>query len=102
MAGVKFSKKDAARIAAAVRKIEQGDRSSSSPSVRASDDGAELVRGTFTGNWAKGATKTVTHATLSALTYEAKNYFAALTNATTKACCIAYVGGEWILIAAEC
>jgi hypothetical protein len=31
-----------------------------------------------------------------------QNYFASLTGSGTKACAIAYVGSEWILIAAEC
>jgi hypothetical protein len=60
------------------------------------------VRGTFSGSWAKNATATVTDAVTSSVTYTAKNYFSALTGTGTKACAIAYVGGEWILIAAEC
>jgi hypothetical protein len=40
--------------------------------------------------------------TLSAVTYEAKNYFATVGGSGNKACALAYVGGEWILIAAEC
>jgi hypothetical protein len=61
-----------------------------------------IVRGTFSGSWSKGSTATVTDATSSSVTYTAKNYFAALTSSGTKACAIAYVGGEWILIAVEC
>jgi hypothetical protein len=61
-----------------------------------------LVRGTFSAPWNKGSTTTVTDATLSAVTYEAKNYFASVTGSGSKACAIAYVAGEWILIAAEC
>jgi hypothetical protein len=63
---------------------------------------AGVIRGTFAGPWSKGSTATVTDATLSAVTYTAKNYFAAITASGTKACAIAYAGGEWILIAAEC
>jgi len=63
---------------------------------------AGIVRGTFSGSWAKGATATVTDAVLSSVTYTAKNYFVSLTGTGTKACAIAYAGGEWILIAAEC
>lgn len=59
------------------------------------------IRGTFTAPWSKGATATVTDAS-SASTYTAKNYFAGITTTGTKACAIAYAGGEWILIAAEC
>jgi predicted RecA/RadA family phage recombinase len=64
---------------------------------------AGVVRGTFTGTWTKGSTKTVTDAVTSGTTYPSvKNYFAAITGTGTKACAIAYVGTEWILIAAEC
>lgn len=61
-----------------------------------------LVRGTFSGAWAKGATATVTDAVTSSVTYTTKNYFASLTGTGSKACAISFVGGEWILIAAEC
>ena len=63
---------------------------------------AGVIRGTFTGSWAKGATATVTDGVLSSVTYTATNYFASLTGTGTKSCAIAYAGGEWILIAAEC
>ena len=64
---------------------------------------AGLIRGTFTGAWSKGSTNTVTDATLTSVTYTGvKNYFAAVGGTGTKACAIAYVAGEWILIAAEC
>lgn len=61
-----------------------------------------VVRGTFSGSWGKGATKTVTDAVTNSKTYTAKNYFSSLTGVGTKACAIAQAGGEWILIAAEC
>jgi hypothetical protein len=99
---VAFTPEAAERIARVVVAAERGDRSiSAAAGQRAPGDDA-LVRGTFTGAWAKGSTKTVTDATLTAVTYEAKNYFASLTGTGTKACCIAYAAGEWILIAAEC
>jgi hypothetical protein len=63
---------------------------------------AGIIRGTFSGSWAKGATATVTDAVLSGVTYAAKNYFTSLAGSGTKACAIAQAGGEWILIAAEC
>jgi hypothetical protein len=64
---------------------------------------AGIVRGTFTAPWSKGSTKTVTDAVTSGKTYSSvKNYFAAVSGSGTKACAIAYVGSEWILIAAEC
>jgi hypothetical protein len=59
-----------------------------------------VVRGNVTAPWAKGATATVTDA--GGTTYSATNYFAAITASGTRACAIAYAGGEWILIAAEC
>lgn len=62
-----------------------------------------VVRGTFTAPWNKGATATVRDAITTSVTYASvKNYFATVSGSATKACAIAYVGGEWILIAAEC
>jgi hypothetical protein len=64
---------------------------------------AGIVRGTFSPPWAKGSTKTVTDAVTTSQTFDGvKNYFAAITGTGTKNCAIAYVGTEWILIAAEC
>jgi hypothetical protein len=64
--------------------------------------GVGILRGTFAAPWSKGATATVTDAANTSTTYTAKNYFAGITATGTKACAIAYAGGEWILIAAEC
>jgi len=62
-----------------------------------------IVRGTFSAPWAKGSTTTVSDAVTSGTTYsDVKNYFAAVGGTGSKACAIAYVGTEWILIAAEC
>jgi hypothetical protein len=62
-----------------------------------------IVRGTFAPPWAKGSTKIVTNASDFNQTYSGvKNYFASVAGSGTKNCAIAYVGGEWILIAAEC
>lgn len=64
---------------------------------------AGIVRGTFSAPWNKNSTKTVTDAVANATTYaNVQNYFASLTGSGTKNCAIAYVAGEWILIAAEC
>jgi hypothetical protein len=64
---------------------------------------AGVIRGTFTAPWNKGATKTVTDAITTSVTYTGvNNYFANVTGSGSKACAIAYVGAEWILIAAEC
>jgi hypothetical protein len=99
---VTFTPEAAQRIARAVVTVEKGDRSIAAAGRRSAAGDDALVRGTFTAPWNKGSTKTVTDATLSAVTYEAKNYFASLTGSGTKACAIAYANGEWILIAAEC
>ena len=62
-----------------------------------------IVRGTFTAPWTKGSTKTVADAATSGKSYSSvMNYFAPVGGTGTKACAIAYVGSEWILIAAEC
>ena len=63
---------------------------------------AGVIRGTFSPPWNKGSTATVTDAINSGATITAKNYFANLTGSGPKSCAIAYAGGEWILIAAEC
>lgn len=96
---VTFTPEAAQRIARAVVTVEKGDRSvGAAVAQRAPGDDA-LVRGTFTGAWSKGSTKTVTDATLSAVTYEAKNYTASLLPSGTMPCQIAYVAGEWVLVA---
>ena len=65
--------------------------------------GGSVKRGTFSAPWAKGSTKTVSDAVTSGTTYaNVRNYFAAVGGTGSKACAIAYVGTEWILIAAEC
>jgi hypothetical protein len=97
-----FTPEAAQRIARAVVNVEKGDRSIAAPGRQSAAGDDALVRGTYSGDWDKGSTKLVTDATLSAVTYTAKNYFASLTGSGTKACAIAYAGGEWILIAAEC
>lgn len=56
---------------------------------------AGLIRGTFSGTWAKGSTTTVTDAVISGATYTAKNYLATINGST---CLIAYVAEEWVLV----
>ena len=91
------------RIAACVLAFERGNKDMSSPPMRTAGGDDGLVRGTFTAPWNKGSTTTVTDATLTSVTYTGvKNYFANVTGSGSKACAIAYVAGEWILIAAEC
>lgn len=82
---------------------ESGTGSGKWALVRLVASGTEgIKRGTFSAPWSKGSTATVTDAIVSGATYTAKNYFASLTGSGTKACAIAMVGDEWILIAAEC
>jgi hypothetical protein len=89
----------ARRIAKAVLSIERGDGSIDPPPMRTGSDGTEIIRGTFSGAWAKGSTATVTDAVLSSVTYKAKNYAASLLPSGTMGCQIAYVAGEWVLVA---
>jgi hypothetical protein len=101
--GVTFTRQSAEEIAEVIRAARGGNRNQ--PPSRlptAMDRGPLIVRGTFVAPWAKGATTTVTDAVNPGVTYTAKNYFAGLSGSTTKACAIANVGTEWILIAAEC
>lgn len=99
---VAFTPESAQRIARAVKTVERGSHDMAGTQVKPQVGDDALVRGTFSGSWGKGATKTVTDSERPSVTYEAKNYFASLTGATQKKCCLGYVAGEWILIAAEC
>jgi len=102
---VTFTPASARRIAAVVQAYERGNGSIHAARQRSGGDDGGIVRGTFTGAWAKGSTKTVTDATLSAVTYEGvQNYFATINAGAggPKKCAIAFANGEWILIAAEC
>ena len=67
----------------------------------ANGPGGGILRGTFTAPWAKGGSASVS-VVGATTTYTAKNYFAAVPGSGSKACAIANVGTEWILIAAEC
>ena len=96
---VTFTPEAAQRIARAVVTVETGDRSIAAPGRQSAGGDDALVRGKFSGSWAKGATKTVTDATLSAVTYEAKNYVASLLPTTGEmACQLCYTAGEWVLV----
>ena len=97
-----FTEASAKRIARAVINAEGGNRNMGPTTFATAGGDDAIVRGTFTAPWAKGSTVTVTDATLSAVTYQAVNYFGAITTTGTKACAIGYANGEWILLAAEC
>jgi hypothetical protein len=77
---------------------ERGGRDMHPTEVRTVAGDDALVRGKFSGSWAKGATKTVTDATLSAVTYEAKNYVASLLPSGEMGCQLCYTAGEWVLV----
>lgn len=70
--------------------------------VRLASGGHSIKRGTFAAPWNKGSTKTVDEILGSVSYTNVKNYFATIAGTGSKACAIAYVGDEWILIAAEC
>ena len=94
-----LKRRDIQRIATVVRDAERGDRDLGATRLPTSSGGEDLVRGTFNGDWAKGETKEVTDAQLSAITYQAKNYVANILPSGTMGCQICYTAGEWILVA---
>jgi hypothetical protein len=95
---VTFTPEAAQRIARAVVAVEKGDRSIAAAGRQSAVGDDALVRAKFTGSWDKGATKTVTDATLSAVTYEAKNYVASLLPTGEMGCQLCYTAGEWVLV----
>jgi hypothetical protein len=95
---VTFTPASAKRIARAVLASERGGRDMERTQLRTAGGDGETVRGTFTAPWNKGSTTTVTDATLSSVTYTAKNYSMSLLPSGTMSCQIAYVAGEWVLI----
>lgn len=95
---VSFTREAAERIVAATLKVEAGGKDMSAIGRQTSSGGDELVRGTFSGTWAKGTTKTVADSALSAVTYEARNYQANLAPTGNMECHLAYAAGEWVLV----
>lgn len=63
--------------------------------------GTKLLRGTFSGQWNKDSTATVTS---DSIEYTARNVLSNVgsPSASQVNCVIALIGEEWILIAAEC
>jgi hypothetical protein len=107
---VAFTEDAAKRIGRAVKAVEGGNRDM--PPVRfrqGGDDGEEPRLGTISATWTKGATATVTRIKPDGSewdtteTFTARNHFATITvpSGTRKVLCV-YVGGEWLLAAAEC
>ena len=107
---VVFDEDSAARIAAAVKWVEQYSLDETTDEETQDDPGADaaarlIIRGSFTGEWSKGSTYTVDFTSDSgeAKTKTAKNYFADVgASGVTSDCCIVLAGSEWVLIAAEC
>jgi hypothetical protein len=95
---VTFTPEAAQRIARAVVAVEKGDRSIAAAGRQSAAGDDALIRGKFSGSWDKGTTKTVTDATLSAVTYTAKNYVASLLPTGEMGCQLCYTAGEWVLV----
>jgi hypothetical protein len=99
--GATFTKAAAKRIQRAVLTVERGGGDMSRPSLRTAGSDVEIIRGTFTAPWSKDATKTVTDAIQSSVTYEANNYFAEVSGTGEKKCAIGLFSGEWILLTVD-
>jgi hypothetical protein len=104
---ITFTRDSADRIAAAVRRVEIGDRTQSGPTwdLPPTPASKRVFRiCTFTGSWPINASKTVTFRGSTA-TVSAINLFAAVGNTASsvpKDCAIAKDGTQWYLIAAVC
>lgn len=104
---VVFDEDSAARIASAVKWVEQYSTAEEPPpdDPPPSSEPRTIIRGTFTGEWAKGDTASVNFVADngSSSQKDATNYFADVgESGVTSACCIVLAGSEWLLIAAEC
>lgn len=102
-ARVDFTRGAAERIAAVVRRVEQGDRDGAPLTFGRVDtpaSGKTFRIGTFTGSWAVGATTTVTfkYMTSTPNTVTAINLFLNLPSDGTKDCAIAKDAGTWHLV----
>jgi hypothetical protein len=99
-----FDIESASRIAGVVRAVE-GEPQRTRPLVfdgLGQSSAKKVFRvGTFTGAWAKSATKAVTVS--GGRTVSAKNLFAEIaSNTAARNCAIARDGTAWYVIAAEC
>ena len=109
-ARVDFTRGAAERIAAVVRRVEQGDRDGTALTFGKVDTptgGKTFRMCTFTGTWAIDTPKTLTFRGITATpnTVIAYNVFAVITTAgtaTSTPCAIAKDGTAWYLIAARC
>ena len=103
-----FDSASAARIAAAVRKVEIGDRAEKplrfDPVLPAQQRKTFRIA-TFDGAWAVGESKTVTfkYQTATPNTANSINLFANIgTHTQARDCAIAKEGTAWFLVAAAC
>jgi hypothetical protein len=102
-ARVDFTRSAAERIAAVVRKVEQGDRDGSALTYGIADQPIKVFRMcTFTGAWSLNSAKTVTLRNSTA-TLVAFNVFAPLAGACGESpVAVAKDGTAWYAIAARC
>jgi len=107
---VVFDEDSAARIAAAVKWVEQYSLDETQDEETQDDPGADaaarsVIRGMFYGVWGITETADVSYTADNGdeNTKTATNYFATVGESETwRNCCIVLVGTEWILIAAQC
>ena len=105
MANVVFDEDSAARIAKAVKYVE-GLQDPEEPGEEeiVEQSGRTVIRGTFSGEWAKNASATVSFTADNGDTgtKTATNYFADVgTAGSTAECIIMLVGSEWVLVNAD-
>lgn len=102
---VVFDEDSAARIASAVKWVEQYSAAEEPPPDETeTTEPRRIIRGMFTGTWAKGATASVNFVADngSSSQKDATNYFTTVGSAGgTTDCVIALVGSEWVLISAD-
>jgi hypothetical protein len=102
---VVFDEDSAARIASAVRWVEQYSTAEEPPPDETeTTEPRRIILGTFTGCWAKGATASVNFVADngSSNQKDATNYFADVGGrGGTWRCVIALIGSEWVLISAD-
>lgn len=102
---VVFDEDSAARIASAVKWVEQYSTAEEPPPDETeTTEPRRIILGTFTGTWAKGATATVNFVADngSSNQKDATNYFADVgSEGGTWRCVIALIGSEWVLISAD-
>ena len=103
---VVFDEDSAARIAAAVKWVEQYSTAEDPPPDETeTTEPRRIIRGMFYGTWAITAEAEVTFTADNGEqnTKTAVNYFATVGEEETwRNCCIIQAGSEWILIAAQC